>query len=82
MAAIATKISASSTDTLTNKSIDVDGVNYQDKVDPQIINSYPKYKLTTPSSITTSAAFVFGKIGLLSLDIISRDYSKIKAKPK
>ena len=66
---------------LETKSIDVDGVNYQDKVDPQIINSYPKYKLTTPSSITTSAAFVFGKIGLLSLDIISRDYSKIKAKP-
>ncbi len=66
---------------LETKSIDKDGVNYQDKIDPRIINSYPKYKLTTPSSITTSFAVVIGKLGLLSLDIVSRDYSKIKAKP-
>tara|TARA_B100001996_G_scaffold69524_1_gene50827 strand:+ start:2881 stop:4407 length:1527 start_codon:yes stop_codon:yes gene_type:complete len=66
---------------LETQSIDKDGVKYQDKIDPRVINSYPEYKLTTPSSITTSAAIIFGKLGLLSLDIINRDYSKIKAKP-
>jgi hypothetical protein len=62
-------------------SIDLNGVNYRDIVDPRVINVYPKYNLRTPSNITTSAAFIFGKKGLFSIDIISRDYSKVKLKP-
>jgi hypothetical protein len=60
---------------------DVNGVNFKDIIDPRVLNVYPKYDLRTPSSITTSAAFIFGKIGLLSIDIVSRDYSKVKLKP-
>ena len=60
---------------------DVNGVNFSDIIDPRVLNVYPKYDLRTPSSITTSAAFVFGKIGLFSIDVVSRDYSKVKLKP-
>ena len=38
-------------------------------------------EITSPSIITASTAFIFGEIGLISLDIISQDYSKIKLKP-
>ena len=64
------------------ESVDLNGLNYRDIVDPRITNLYPKYKLNSPSSITLSSAFVIGKIGLISLDLISKDYSKIKVKPK
>jgi len=64
------------------ESVDLNGLNYRDTVDPRITNLYPKYKLNSPSSITLSSALVIGKIGLISLDLISKDYSKIKVKPK
>ena len=64
------------------ESVDLNGLNYRDTVDPRITNLYPKYKLNSPSSITLSSALVIGKIGLLSFDVISKDYSKIKVKPK
>ena len=67
---------------LETKSKDVNGVNFIDKIDPRILNTYPSYTLKTPSKITTSAALVFGKIGLISLDIVNIDYSKIKLRPK
>ena len=67
---------------LETESVDLNGLNYRDIVDPRITNLYPKYKLNSPSSITLSSALVIGKIGLLSLDVISKDYSKIKVKPK
>ena len=60
---------------------DTNGVNFNDIIDPRVLNVYPRYDLRTPSSITTSAAFIFGKIGLFSIDIVSRDYSKVKLKP-
>ena len=36
------------------------------------------YKLKTPSKLTASAAFIFGKDGLISLDYINRGYKNIK----
>lgn len=60
---------------------DLEGNTFQDKIDPRVTNIYPKYKLTSPSVLTASTAVVFGKTGLLSLDVISKDYSKIKLKP-
>lgn len=39
---------------------------------------YINYSLKTPSKLTASAAFIFGKNGLLSLDYINRGYQKIK----
>ena len=66
---------------LNVKSVDIDGISYEDIVNPMVINAYPDYKINTPSSITTSAAFVIGKFGILSMDLISRDYSKSKIRP-
>ena len=36
------------------------------------------YKLKTPSKLTASAAFIFGKDGLISLDYINRNYQSMK----
>lgn len=38
---------------------------------------FPTYKLRTPSKLTGSAAIIFGKRGLLSIDVTSKDYSNI-----
>ena len=62
-------------------SVDVNGVKFQDVIDPRVLNVYPEYDLTSPSAITTSFAVIFAKIGLLSIDIVNRDYSKVKLKP-
>ena len=70
-----------SNQSLNVKSVDIDGISYEDIVNPMVINAYPDYKINTPSSITTSAAFVIGKFGILSMDLISRDYSKSKIRP-
>lgn len=47
-------------------------------VDPGIINLYPEYELRTPGSITASAAILFGKSGLISVDYSYKDYTDIK----
>jgi hypothetical protein len=52
-----------------------------DFVNPQIINVFEPYKLQTPSKLTGSFAYIFGKTGLLSLDYAIRDYSNTKYKP-
>ncbi len=38
---------------------------------------YISYRLKTPSKLTASAAFIFGKNGLLSFDYISKNYQSI-----
>lgn len=47
-------------------------------VDPEIINVFPEYELTTPGKITASAAILFGKSGLISLDYSYKDYASTK----
>ena len=66
---------------LETESIDLNGLNYKDTIDPRITNFYPKYKLNSPSSLTLSSALIIGKIGLISIDVITKDYSKIKVAP-
>mgnify|MGYP003332028413 FL=1 len=66
---------------LETESVDINGTAYKDIVDPRVINMYPKYKINSPSSLTLSSALVIGKIGLVSLDLMSIDYSKMKIKP-
>lgn len=39
---------------------------------------YIAYRLKTPSNLTASAAFIFGKIGLLSIDYTNKNYQNIK----
>lgn len=53
-----------------------------DVVDPQITNVYAPYRLQTPSKLTGSFAYVFGKSGLISIDYAMKDYSKTKFKPE
>lgn len=53
-----------------------------DVVDPQIINYYDPYKLTTPSKITGSFAYIFGKTGLISIDYSYKDYGNTKFEPE
>lgn len=52
-----------------------------DVVDPQITNIYAPYKLQTPSKLTGSFAYVFGRSGLISIDYAMKDYSNTKFKP-
>ncbi|MGV7106909.1 OmpP1/FadL family transporter [Flavobacterium sp. U410] len=55
---------------------------YHDFYYPNVTNIYPTYKLQTPSKWTGSAAYVFGKKGLISADVSYKDYSNITFKPK
>lgn len=50
-------------------------------VNPNVVNLYDSYKITTPSRYTGSLAYIFGKQGLLSVDYSIKDYSQNKFKP-
>ncbi|MEZ4777784.1 MAG: transporter [Flavobacteriaceae bacterium] len=50
-------------------------------INPNIINVFSDYKLTTPGKISASGAYIFGKSGLISLDYSYKDYASIKFKP-
>ncbi|MBF4517996.1 outer membrane protein transport protein [Flavobacterium sp. ANB] len=50
-------------------------------VNPNIVNVYEPYRLQTPGKVTFSAAYVFGKSGLISIDYAIKDYSNTKYKP-
>jgi hypothetical protein len=53
-----------------------------DKVFPNVINIYEPYRIQTPSKVTGSIAYIFGKKGLISLDYAFKDYSNTKLSPK
>jgi hypothetical protein len=50
-------------------------------IDPNLNIIYPSYRLQTPGKYTGSLAYVFGKVGLLSVDYIMKDYSNTKFRP-
>ncbi|MGO4770180.1 OmpP1/FadL family transporter [Flavobacterium sp. W22_SRS_FK3] len=50
-------------------------------VNPNIINVYDPYTLQTPGKFTFSAAYIFGKSGLISIDYAIKDYGNTKFKP-
>jgi hypothetical protein len=50
-------------------------------IDQNQVNVFEDYKLRTPMKLTGSAAFVFGKQGLLSVDYHYQDYNNMKMKP-
>lgn len=56
--------------------------NYESNINPNAVNVYPVYKIQTPSKLTASGTFLFGKKGLLSVDYISKNYAKTQFKPK
>ena len=55
-----------------------DAENTTTVVNPAVINVFPEYKLRTPAKITGSAAFIIGKMGLVSFDYSRKDYSATK----
>lgn len=63
-------------------SSNIDGSLPSDVVDPKITNVYEPYNLQTPSKLTGSFAYIFGKSGLISIDYAIKDYSKTKFKPE
>jgi hypothetical protein len=66
---------------LTSVSSNTIDVLPPDVVDPLVINYYAPYDLRTPGSFTASAAYVFGKSGLISLDYKYKDYSSSQFSP-
>ncbi|HLA56186.1 MAG TPA: outer membrane protein transport protein [Flavobacterium sp.] len=50
-------------------------------VDPNITMLYDTYKLQTPGKFTASAAYVFGKEGLISIDYSIKDYGNTQFRP-
>ncbi|WP_406844255.1 OmpP1/FadL family transporter [Flavobacterium soyae] len=58
-----------------------DGQELYKTVNPDIVNVYDSYTLQTPGKFTFSAAYVFGKSGLISVDYAIKDYSNTKYKP-
>ncbi|MCF6132605.1 OmpP1/FadL family transporter [Flavobacterium wongokense] len=49
---------------------------------PGITMLYDAYTVQTPSKWTGSIAYIFGKRGVLSADVSTKDYSKTKFRPK
>ena len=41
---------------------------------------FPTYRLRTPSKLTGSAAYIFNKKGLISIDLATKDYSNVQFK--
>ncbi|KUJ59403.1 transporter [Flavobacteriaceae bacterium CRH] len=57
------------------------GQGFDYTVNPNVVNVYEAYKLQTPGKVTFSAAYVFGKSGLISIDYAIKDYGNTKYKP-
>lgn len=57
-----------------------DGNEFPTSYQPTI--QFAPYKIQTPSKWTGSAAFLFNKKGLISIDVTSKDYSATRFKPK
>ena len=51
-------------------------------IDPKVVNVYEPYQLQSPSKITGSLSKIFGKKGLISLDISSKNYNLVSFGPK
>ncbi|AVI49985.1 transporter [Pukyongia salina] len=55
-----------------------DGQSITAVVNPNVLNVFADYELRTPGRYAASAAYVFGKQGLISLDYSYKDYSQTK----
>jgi hypothetical protein len=49
-----------------------------ERINPQVINVFQKYSLSTPGNVTASAAYIFGDNGLISFDYSFKDYGSIR----
>lgn len=62
-------------------SSNIDGELPADVVNPQLTMIYEPYRLRTPGKWTGSAAYIFGKTGLISFDYAIKDYSNTAFTP-
>ena len=53
---------------------EVEGLMYNEFINPRIVNIFSKYRLTTPWKLAFSGAYIFGKKGLISVDYSYKDY--------
>lgn len=61
------------------RTVTTDGINnFTNIVNPQVTNVYKSHGVTSPGKWTASTAVIFGKKGLLSFDIASKNYSNTK----
>ncbi|WP_348824502.1 OmpP1/FadL family transporter [Flavobacterium aestuarii] len=67
---------------LTSITTNIKESNPPNVVDPVIINYYAPYDLQTPGSLTGSFAYIFGKMGLISVDYKYKDYSNTEFGPE
>jgi len=74
------QVSEESLQSIQTVSEDADGV-FTTNVDPRIVNIFEDYTLQTPGRYAASVAFLFGKVGLLSLDYAYTDYNNIRFRP-
>lgn len=74
------RISEETTQYLDTSRIEND-MNVNQIINPNVINIFPEYRLQTPSKLTGSVAYIFGKTGLLSFDYSIKDYSNTKFRP-
>lgn len=51
-------------------------------IDPNTTMVFVPYNLQTPSKLTTSFAYIFGKRGLISFDIATKNYANTTYRPK
>jgi len=58
-----------------------DNQNITEVIDPRVVNLFEDYNLQTPGKFTGSAAYIFGKDGLLSFDYSYKDFSNISFSP-
>ncbi len=55
--------------------------NFNTNINPNVVNIYAPYRIQTPSKGTFSAAYIFGRKGLLSIDYSLKDYTTTRLKP-
>ena len=58
-----------------------DGIEIQEILDPNVINSFASYELKIPSKTSISAAYVFNSSGLLSFEYSTQDLSDSQSNP-
>lgn len=71
------QISEETTQSLESRHL-VNGQIVNEFINPNVINVYEDYNLTTPAKFTGSAAYIFNQKGLISLDYSYKDYSAVE----
>jgi hypothetical protein len=55
-----------------------DGNTIREVVDPRVLNIFENYNLRTPGKLTASAAYIFGKQGLISFDYSYKNFAETR----